>query len=311
MKIVFMGTPDFAIPSLKLLLQSQHRVVAVVTATDKPAGRGKRLRASPVKLFAQEAGLPVLQPEKLKNPDFLQQLSAFRADLFVVVAFRILPAVVFEMPAGGTINLHASLLPKYRGAAPINWALIKGETETGVTTFFIEEKVDTGQILLQRKVSIPEDMTAGELHDLLSHIGAEVLLETVNGIEAGTLKAVPQVGEVTPAPKLTKELGLIDWSQSARTIHNLVRGLSPIPGSYTFFNGKMIKIIKSKVSDEKQSGGLAPGTVVQAGKNGPLDVQTGQGVLSLLEIQPANKRVMTTAEFIRGYRIEPGDRFGS
>jgi len=311
MKIVFMGTPDFAIPSLKLLLQSQHRVVAVVTATDKPAGRGKQLRASPVKVFAQEIGLPVLQPEKLKSPDFLQQLSAFRADLFVVVAFRILPAVVFEMPPAGTVNLHASLLPKYRGAAPINWALIKGETKTGVTTFFIEEKVDTGQILLQREVPISGDMTAGELHDLLASVGAEVLLETIDGLQAGTLKPVPQVGEATSAPKLSKELGLIDWTQSAITIHNLVRGLSPIPGSYTFFNGRMIKIIKSKVSDERQSSGLAPGSVVQAGKNGPLDVQTGRGVLSLLELQPANKRVMTVAEFIRGYRVKPADRFGS
>jgi len=310
MRIVFMGTPDFAIPSLKTLVQSQHNVVAVVTVPDKPAGRGNKLRPSAVKTFAMNHGLPVLQPENLRDETFLKSLEKFQADLFVVVAFRILPVEVFTMPPKGTVNLHASLLPAYRGAAPINWALINGEKETGVTTFYIEEKVDTGEILLQRRVPISEDMTAGELHDFLAQVGAEVLLETVDGIEQGTLKPIPQQGQVTKAPKITKELREIDWSKDAWSLHNLIRGLSPVPGSYTFFRQKILKILKTTVKDFDTVTESPPGTIISANKNGPMEIQTGRGVLQLLQIQPADKRAMTASEFIRGYRVEPGEQLG-
>ncbi len=308
MKIVFMGTPEFAVPSLKTLQHSQHEVVAVVTVPDKPAGRGQQLRPSAVKQAALEFGLPVLQPEKLKDPDFCAELAAFNADLFVVVAFRILPEIVFDMPPKGTFNLHASLLPKYRGAAPINWALINGEQESGVTTFFIDKKIDTGEILLQRAVPLTQDTTAGELHDQLSTIGADVVLETVNGIADGTLLPQQQVGDVTLAPKLTKELGELNWQKSAIELHNLVRGLSPFPGSYSTLRGKLMKILRTKVSGAEAQP-AAPGTIVAVGKNGPIDVQTGDGILSILALKPEGKKIMSAGEFLRGARLQVGETF--
>lgn len=308
MKIIFMGTPDFALPCLKTLLVSHHDVAAVVTVPDKPAGRGNKLRPSPVKLFALEHGIPVLQPEKFRDAEFLNSLRAFAADLFLVVAFRILPEEIFLMPPKGTVNLHASLLPAYRGAAPINWALINGEKETGVTTFFIEKKVDTGEILLQRKIEISPDMTAGELHDGLAAIGAKVLLETANGIESGSLHPIKQMGKVTQAPKISKELCRIDWAKSAQEIHNLVRGLSPLPASFTFFNGLYLKILRTKSETIFAAG--RPGEILDVRKNGPIDVQTGNGVLSLLQVQPQGKRLMSAGEFSRGYRIKTGDMLG-
>ena len=308
MNVIFMGTPDFAVPGLKKIIESRHKVLAVVTVADKPAGRGKKIRSSAVKQFALEQGLPVLQPEKLKAPEFLEELNAFNADLFVVVAFRILPPDVFNMPQKGTINVHASLLPAYRGAAPIQWAIINGEDHTGVTTFFIDEKVDTGQILLKKETDITSQMTAGELHDKLALLGAQALIETIDGIDSGLLKPQPQSGQVTSAPKITKELGRIDWSRQALDIHNLVRGLSPYPGSYTFIKGKLLKVLGSQVKEtvDKEYGN--PGIIVSINKNGPLEVQTGRGVLCVTEVQPEGKRAMGAGEFIRGSRLQVGDK---
>jgi methionyl-tRNA formyltransferase len=309
LKIAFMGTPDFALPGLKILLGSRHQVEAVITAPDKPAGRGKKLRSSPVKLLAQEAGIAILQPEALKDPGFVEQLRALKADIFLVVAFRVLPAEVFTLPPLGTINLHASLLPRYRGAAPINWAIINGETTTGVTTFFIEEKIDTGKILQQRQVPIPPEMTAGELHDILAAAGAELLLETVDGIAKGTLHPIVQEGKVTLAPKLTPDLERIDWSKNALEVHNLIHGLSPFPGCHTFHNGRRLKVIRSRVSEINPAASTISGQVVAVDRKGSIDVQTGSGALSLLELQAEGKRAMCTAEFLRGYEINVGDVF--
>ncbi len=306
-----MGTPEFALPSLKALLNSRHQVVAVVTVPDKPAGRGKKLRPPAVKQVAEDAGLPVLQPTLLSEEKFVRQLGSFHANLFVVVAFRILPPKVFTIPPLGTINLHASLLPKYRGAAPINWAIMNGEPYTGVTTFFIEEKVDTGQILLQRRTPIAAEMTAGELHDELALVGAEVLLETIDGIDQGTLRPVAQDGEVTSAPKLTPELEQIDWSQTATVIHNRIRGLSPIPGCHTYLGGKRLKVLRSKVISDAASGGVIAGEIIAVDKSGLLEVQTGTGSIALLELQPEGKRAMLVAEFLRGYPVKVGDVFRS
>lgn len=308
MKLVFMGTPDFAVPSLKTLINSAHEVVGVVTAPDKPAGRGKHMRASAIKATAMEHDLPLLQPEKFGDAAFLEQLKSWRADLFVIVAFRILPEVVFTMPPKGTFNLHASLLPKYRGAAPINWALINGEKESGVTTFFLDKKVDTGEILLQKSTPLDEDMTAGELHDVLASIGAELVLDTVNGIADGSLQPRSQTGEPSSAPKLTPELGRLDWQKNAATLHNLIRGLSPFPGCFSLFREKRIKIMRSKLLDDADSA-LAPGIIVDIKKHGPIHVQTGAGVLALLQVKPEGKRQMAADEFARGSRIQPGEKF--
>lgn len=307
MKIVFMGTPKFAVPSLTALLASEHDVVGVVTVPDKPAGRGRKLRPSAIKEKALEQNLPVLQPEKMKDEDFLSDLSAWDADLFVVVAFRILPEVVFSMPPKGTFNLHASLLPKFRGAAPINWALINGEKESGLTTFFLDKTVDTGEILLQESTPLTDDMTAGELHDRLSEMGADLVLKTVNGIADASLQPQKQIGHVTLAPKLTKELEQIDWQKSARDIHNLVRGLSPYPGSSTMFRDKNLKILRTKITGLDSS--TEPGRIISIGKNGPIDVQTSDGVLSILEVKPEGKKIMSAGDFHRGARLEVGERF--
>ncbi len=242
-----MGTPDFAVPSLKILLK-HHEVLAVVTAADKERGRGQKVSFTPIKEIALENNIPVLQPEKLKDENFITQLKNFSADLFVIVAFRILPKEVFSIPLKGSFNLHASLLPKYRGAAPIHWAIIKGEKETGVTTFKLEEKVDTGNIYLQKEIPILDEDNLGTIHDKLSELGAEAVFESVNMIESGNYNLLPQNNlEATPAPKITKETGKIDWNNSAEEIHNLVRGLSPYPAAYFEFNGRLIKIFKSQI----------------------------------------------------------------
>lgn len=310
MKIVFMGTPHFAVPSLKLLMESHHHVVGVVTTPDKRAGRGHKIWPSPIKMFAEENNIPVLQPAIFTDVDFIKNLTDWNADLFVIVAFKILPEAVFGLPPKGTVNVHASLLPKYRGAAPINWALINGDSETGVTTFFIEKKVDTGEILLQHKVNIGENTTAGELFEKLAFVGADLLLQTANGIEAGTLFPQKQHGEVTLAPKLVKELGQINWDQSARQIFNLVRGLSPIPSAYSYFKGGYVKILKTALSDLQPDTESKPGAVISIPKNGPIKVQTVYGVIDIIEIQPQGKKVQTAGEFIRGYRVKEGDLFG-
>ncbi len=310
MKIVFMGTPEFAIPSLQLLVESSHQVVGVVTAPDKPTGRGLKIHSSPVKQFAVDYAIPVLQPESLKDEQFLAQLRAFQADLFVVVGFRILPEIVFSIPPKGTINLHASLLPAYRGAAPINWAIINGETATGVTIFFIEKNVDTGNLILQEKVAIAPDDNAGILHDKLMNVGAELLLEVVDSIETGDFTRSPQTGEVTQAPKLDKTLCEINWKKDTLQIHNLIRGLSPYPGAHSHLNGKNIKIFSSQVLNHAFVPETEPGKIIELNqKVGYIAVVTGNGVLALMELQMEGKKCMCASEFLKGCRIKVGDKF--
>lgn len=310
MRLIFMGTPDFAIPSLKRLIQSRHEIAGVVTAFDKPKGRGRKLSESPVKRFALEHNLKVLTPENLKDEGFVKILKELSSDLMVVVAFRILPEVVFSLPPLGTINLHASLLPKYRGAAPINWAIMNGETKTGLTTFYIRKKVDTGDIILQRKIEIHPEENFGELHDRMAQLGADVLLETVDLIDRGEVRALKQDdAHATPAPKITPEHCRIDWSREATEIKNQIRGLAPSPGAFTFFRGKVLKIFKTEVIGE------IPftddfGKVVESDKKESLWVRTGKGILSLLEVQPEGKKRMSIEEFLRGYRIKPEEKLG-
>jgi len=301
-----MGTPEFAVPSLKILLDNQYPLVGVVTAPDKPAGRGQQLSTSPIKDFTLEKHLLILQPEKLKEEHFIKQLRSLEPDIFVVVAFRILPPEVFTIPKYGSFNLHASLLPKYRGAAPINWAIINGEKETGVSTFFLRETVDTGNIILQARVPISDNETAGELHDRLADIGAEIVLHTVRLIETG--KANPRMQDdslVSAAPKIFKEHCKIDWSKSARDVHNFIRGLSPKPCAYTFHSDTILKIYRTKTSRDYHSG--SPGEIVQADKQ--LIVLTGNGAIEVLEIQQEGKKKLTAEEFLRGYRLQVGEKF--
>ena len=303
-----MGTPEFAVPSLEKIHNSHYDVVAVVTGPDKPAGRGKKMKPTPVKRYAEGINVPILTPEKLSDGNFIRELIRLNADLFVVVAFRILPKSVFTIPHLGTINLHASLLPKYRGAAPINWAIMNGETESGVTTFFIEEKVDTGEWILQKKVAISEKETAGELHDKLMVIGADVLLETVGAIEQSEAPGIKQQGAVTKAPKLTKELCHINWEKDVISIFNLIRGLAPFPRAFSYFRHQEFKICGAEISDMSLAENKAVGEIVFVDKEN-IFVTTGDGVLAIAEIQPPNKRRMSVAEYLRGHSVETGERF--
>lgn len=305
-----MGTPEFAVPSLDALYQAGYPIAGVVTAPDKPAGRGLQLTLSPVKRYAEDKNLIVLQPDSLKEDYFLEDLQALNGDLFVVVAFRMLPEVVWAMPKLGTVNVHASLLPQYRGAAPINRVLINGETETGVTTFFIEKDIDTGNILKQASVSLTENTLAGELHDKLMVKGAELLLETVKEIAAGTINPIPQDTVIQPemvlnkAPKLSREDGHIIWTDPAQKIHNQIRGLSPVPGAWTQFLTDTgysfgIKILETEIDPTAQWG--YPGEVLFEKPN-KLWIQTGQGSLRVKKLQQAGKKAMVIAEFLRGFR---------
>lgn len=292
-----MGTPDFAVPSLSKIVESKHRVLAIVTAPDKERGRGQKVTFTPVKEYAISNNIPLLQPLKLKDPQFIENLKAFNADLFVVVAFRILPKEIFTLPSKGSFNLHGSLLPKYRGAAPIQWAIINGETETGVTTFSLEEKVDTGNIYLQKKMDITDDDDFGSVHDRLSILGAEAVVETIDLIVSNIFNAAKQIDEkATPAPKITKETGLIDWHKDAKDIHNLIRGLSPYPGAYFFFNNKMLKVFKSEVINDVV---LKPGEMKPV-KDG-LFVGCGKNALRIYEIQQEGRKKMQISEFLRGF----------
>jgi methionyl-tRNA formyltransferase len=300
MKIVFMGTPDFSIPSFKILLGSKLKILAVVTQPDKERGRGQKISFTPVKQFAIENNIPVYQPEKLKgNSEFISQMKTLQPDLFVVVAFRILPKEVFEIPKYGSFNLHGSYLPKYRGAAPIQWALINGETETGLTTFKLAEKVDTGNIYLQEKVEIRPEDNFETLHDRMSELGAKMVLETVNLIESGIYKLKQQDDSLTSlAPKITKEICLIDWNKSASEIHNLVRGLSPHPAAYFMYNDKVIKIYNTEVVGGMN---LQPFQFHQSKTE--LIIGCGKNALRILELQQEGRKRMTTEEFLRGYRF--------
>lgn len=313
MRIVFMGTPEFAVYSLRRILNSSHEVVGIVTVPDKPRGRGKRVQPSPVKQFALEHNLkPILQPESLKDGGFLEELKKLNADLFVVVAFRILPEEVFSIPSLGTINLHASLLPAYRGAAPINWVIMNGEKETGVTTFIIEKGVDTGKILLQEKVMILDDETAGSLHDRLAKVGAELLVRTLDLLAKKEIVPEEQpFGEFPKAPKITKEILKIDWNKNAQEIKQHVHGLSPYPGAYSLFRGKKVKILRAKVVNDHDMSieNFSPGEVVKVTKNNLFVKCKDNSLLSILELQFEGKRKMTVEEAIRGYRFKEGEKF--
>ncbi len=301
MRLIFMGTPDFAVPSLQLLVDSGYAPVAVVTAPDKPRGRGLRLSPSPVKEVALAQGLPVLQPESVKDPAFAQAVKDLQADVQVVVAFRILPPEVYETARLGAFNLHASLLPAFRGAAPIHRALMAGAEETGVTTFFLKRQVDTGDMILQERIAIGPDETAGELHDRLMELGARAVLETVRRIEAGTADPIPQDDRrATPAPKIFPEQCRIPWERPATEVHNHVRGLSPHPGAWTHHGPDLLKIYRTR---PVEADGL-PGTVVESERR--LIVACGSGGVELVEIQAGGRRRLPADTFLRGYRIEVG-----
>ncbi len=304
-KIVFMGTPEFAVASLEALVESGHNVAAVVTAPDKPAGRGLKLTPSPVKVYAESKGLKILQPQKLRDREFLGELRNLKADLFVVVAFRMLPEAVWSMPGAGTFNLHASLLPQYRGAAPINWAVINGETETGVTTFLIEKEIDTGKIIFQEREPIYPDDTAGDVYLRLMKRGAGLVVRTVDAIASGNYPQVEQkAGEdQLPAPKLYREDGQIDWYKSSQSIHNLVRGLSPYPAAWTTVNGLNCKIYRTEVTDHSEEQPSGPGRYATDGKTYLL-FRTVDGWISVKELQLEGKRKMGIEEFLRGYKLE-------
>ncbi|MDE6823530.1 MAG: methionyl-tRNA formyltransferase [Duncaniella sp.] len=310
LKIVFLGTPDFAVESLRRIVDGGYNVVGVVTMPDKPAGRGHKLYQSPVKEFAVEHGLHLMQPVKLKDPAFVDELRSLDADLFVVIAFRMLPEVVWTMPRLGTFNLHASLLPRYRGAAPINWAVINGDTETGVTTFFLKHEIDTGDIIAQEKVEILPTDNVGDVHDRLMELGADLTIKTIDDIIAGTLTTIPQeqlIGdtEPTPAPKIFKETCRIDWNLPAERIHNLVRGLSPYPAAWTtLMDGGTevgaVKVFETRIV--KSHVGNIPGEIIIEGDT--LTVGCGNGeVIEILSLQAPGKRRMPTPDFLRGSRL--------
>ncbi len=300
LRVIFMGTPEFAVPSLEILVQNKVNVVAVVTAPDKPQGRGQKIVFSPVKVCALKHNVPVLQPANLKSPDFIEELRSFNADLQVVVAFRMLPEVIWSMPPRGTFNLHASLLPQYRGAAPINWAIIKGEKETGVTTFFLRHDIDTGNIIHQEREVIHDDDDAGTLYERLMTKGAGLVLKTVEAIQTGDGKATPQATDVVikHAPKIFKETCEIKWDQPAESIRNFVRGLSPYPAAWTVIRGKNFKIYKTALASFS-GGAQNPGEYVTDNKN-YLYFKTADRWLSIEELQPEGKKRMPIGDFLRG-----------
>jgi methionyl-tRNA formyltransferase len=308
-RIVFMGTPEFAVGTLDALLEDGNEVVGVITAPDRPAGRGQQPKSSAVKIYADEKGLKVLQPEKLRNPEFLAELKALEADLFIVVAFRMLPEVVWAMAPKGTVNLHASLLPQYRGAAPINWAIINGESETGVTTFFIQQEIDTGPLIHQAKVEIDEQMNAGQLHDALKEVGAKLMCETVSEIMTEANPSVDQVQavELKSAPKIFKPDCKIDWNKSVKQIHNHIRGLSPYPAAFSELiqEGKSypFKAFRSTYIYKDMSGEEFGAVKVDDER---LAVNATDGVLYLTEIQLSGKKRMPVSAFLKGFRLPEG-----
>jgi methionyl-tRNA formyltransferase len=308
LRIIFMGTPEFAVPSLKILVENDYEIVAVVTAADKPAGRGQKMQESAVKKFASLYGLKILQPEKLKDPDFIQTLKQLKPELQVVVAFRMLPEIVWSLPTYGTINLHASLLPHYRGAAPINWVIINGEKETGLTTFFLQQEIDTGKIIDQKKIAIKDSDTAGDLHDRLMQEGSELLLKTVQSIEAGSTAPIDQkvltYSELKTAPKIFRENCQIHWNSDGIKIQNLIRGLSPYPGAWCSLQNEMgnsfvLKIYATEFSEEvhnKKSGEII------SDERTYLRIAVLDGYISLLSVQIEGKKRMNIDEFLRGHQ---------
>ncbi|NLG89095.1 MAG: methionyl-tRNA formyltransferase [Clostridiaceae bacterium] len=311
MRIVFMGTPEFAVPSLESLVNSKYEVVMVVTQPDKPKGRGYKVCCPPVKEYALLKGIPVFQPEKIRDQSAVRKLAETNPDLFVTCAFgQFLTSDVLNIPKYGTVNVHASLLPKYRGAAPINWAIINGEKKTGITTMMTVLKMDAGDILLQEELEIDDDMTAGQLHDRLSLLGADLLIKTIRKIEEGTLERIPQNdSEATFAPRITGTTGRIDWGATARQIHNLVRGTNPWPGAFSFFKGERMRIWKTIIIDETKTTGSKPGTILEITKTGFI-VQTGSGLILISEIQCDNSKRLTTCQYVCGHCVIAGDCFG-
>jgi methionyl-tRNA formyltransferase len=306
MRIVFMGTPEFAVASLDILIKNGYDVVGVVTVADKPAGRGQQLHESAVKKFAVAHGIKVLQPLKLKDPEFIRELKELKADLQIVVAFRMLPEEVWNMPQLGTYNLHGSLLPKYRGAAPINWAIINGETESGVTTFKLKHEIDTGSVLFQQKVKISETTNAGELHDELMKVGAELVLKTVKAIESGTADLkVQDDSKAVHAPKLFKETCKIDWNKSVNEIYNLIRGLSPYPAAFTEFtdvNGNLLSLKIFSSQKEEVAHSETNGLLTTDNKT-YMRIACRNGYITLKELQLQGKKRMGVEEFLRGYKF--------
>jgi methionyl-tRNA formyltransferase len=311
MKLVFMGTPEFARRPLEHLYRNtEHDILAVVTGPDKPSGRGLKLVSSEVKVAAQRLDLPIYTPESLKDAEFHEAMRRLGADIFVVVAFRVLPESLFSIPPLGSINLHGSLLPKYRGAAPINWALINGETETGLSAFFLKKTVDTGDIIYQEKIAIKPEETFDELYARMSDLAGPALAKTLDLIESGSYRAIPQDGSAaTPAPKLSPEDCLIDWGFPADNLVNFVRGLSSKPGAFTAFRGKKIKILRAKAAPMELTGGVRPGKVIKD-KN-KLIIAVAGGAVEILELKPEGKGLMTGAEFLRGYKPDENDIMGA
>ncbi|MBM7855740.1 methionyl-tRNA formyltransferase [Desulfohalotomaculum tongense] len=310
MRIVYMGTPDFAVPCLEKIMEQKHHLLAVITQPDRPKGRGKKLQPPPVKVVAESYNLPVYQPEKIKTAQFLQTLKELNPELIVVVAYgKILPKEILDLPPLGCVNVHASLLPKYRGAAPIHWAVINGEKETGVTTMYMNEGMDTGDMILSKSIPIDDDDTVGEVHDRLAALGAEVLGETLTLIASGSAPRVPQDhSQATYAPILKREHELINWNRSAREIKNQIRGMNPWPGTYTKLEGRVLKIWRAEIvagsSKEK------PGTVISS-TNDQLVVQTGAGCLSITELQLQGSKRLGICDFLRGRKVPPGTVLGA
>ena len=306
LKVIFMGTPDFAVPALRALDESPHQIQAVVTVPDKQQGRGRRESPSAVKSAALECNLPILQPEKLTDPDFIDSLKGYAPDVIVVVAFRILPEAVFTLPKYGSFNLHASLLPKYRGAAPIHWALLNGDSETGVTTFFLKRKVDTGNIIKQATASILPEDNLHTLYTKLCKMGADLVLETTNLIANGTAGAGEQDNSLaSPAPKITSETRLIHFDEPAEQCHNRVRAFAPTPGAYTHRDGALLKILSSR----HVAGHGIPGNIIKVSEDS-FTVACQEGALEIISIQPESKKAMDVASYLRGYPVEIGDTLG-
>jgi methionyl-tRNA formyltransferase len=304
LRIIFMGTPDFAVPGLELLIENGFNVVAVITAPDKPQGRGQKITYSPVKATALKYNIPVLQPTNLKSAAFIEELKSYQANLQVVVAFRMLPEVVWRMPEHGTFNLHASLLPQYRGAAPINWAIINGEKETGVTTFFLQHEIDTGHIILQEKENILPSDTAGTLYERLMHKGAKLVLQTVKAIEKGAVETKPQQlsADIKSAPKIFKETCQLNWNNSCESLINFVRGLNPYPAAWTILNEKQYKVFNIGHAKFNDKPDVLPGTIETDNKT-YLYIKTADGWISIDELQAEGKKRMSIQEFFRGNKI--------
>jgi methionyl-tRNA formyltransferase len=310
MRVIFLGTPEFAVPSLDALIHSAYEVCAVFTQPDRPAGRGQKHQSPAVKTFALGAGLPVFQPEKIRGLDNRPLLESYQPDFVVVVAFgQILPPWLLQLPRIGCVNVHGSLLPRYRGAAPITWAVLNGDHVTGVTTMLMDEHLDTGPMLLKNEVEIPDFMTSGELAGVLAKVGAELLIPTLDGLTGGSLKPIPQDHAlVSLAPRITKEMALVNWSRDARSIHNQIRALNPWPLAYTEFRDQRLQILRSAPCDESESDERHPGTFLGVTERG-MKLACGRGdVLVILEVQPAAKKKMTGRDFANGARLKPGER---